>query len=171
MSWTDQPESERRCHDSPGAVSSTETVARITVRPLEPDGYVPFLRKDFFPPGKDFDNECGDSDGCSVERLGKLSAADIVAKSQARADQANARRTSKGKPANRAADGARTALVGTLRSIRLEDRPEEQILFVYDDGGEKNPDHAILRASPALTPEEGAALLLKVNNSFKGHIP
>jgi hypothetical protein len=38
------------------------------------------------------------------------------------------------------------ALAGAIRDIRTPENKDKQVLMIYDDGGEGDPGHAVLRA-------------------------
>ena len=167
MSWSGRSEAEPCCAGPLGAVSSNEEVARITIRPIGPPGYRAFTRSQFFPPANGvFNNECGQSSGCSVDRSNGLSDDDLRALSAARAEQRNLKRAEEGKPPSQAPEGAMVALVGSLRAIRMEERPNDQAVLIYDDPVPENDRHAVIRGREDIPEEERAAFLSKVEATF-----
>ena len=101
----------------------------------------PFKRSELFPPGKGgFSNECGDADGSSVVRCASLTDADIREKAAAQAR----------KRPGREQRGALVANVDHLRSIKLPEKPDEQVVFVYDDPLVSEHLHAVIRGCEAL---------------------
>lgn len=167
MSWTGRSDAEPCCEGTRGAVAADERLARITIRPARPQGYQPFNRRDLFPPATgQFSNDCGVADGLSVDRSNGLSEAEIVARSAARAATANARREAEGKPPSQSKDGAIIARAGRLRALRCDQRPDEQMVFVYDDPTPTNDRHAVIRCSVDIPDEERASFLARLQNLF-----
>lgn len=167
MSWTGRSDAEPCCEGARGAVAADERVARITIRPARPQGYQPFSRRDLFPPADgQFSNDCGMADGLSVDRANGLSEAEIVARSAARAATANARREAEGKPPSQSQDGAIIAHAGHLRALRRDQRPDQQMVFVYDDPTPTNDRHAVIRCSVEVPDEVRASFLARMQSLF-----
>lgn len=169
MGWTDRDDRQSKCEGPLGAVDDNERVARLVGTQVPNVGYNPFMRREFVPGPNGFDDTCGNSDGASVDRLLNLSEADVRARSAAKADSVNGRRIAQGKTANMTPDGALVAEVEALRALRVADYPE-QVVFVYDDPMDTNPQHAVIRVKPDLPATQLAGLIDDIRIAFSGKI-
>ena len=160
--WTRSSDDEQCCPSGLGAVESVETIARLTlIRTKEPLGYNPFNRRDLFSADDTPNNDCGNKDGCSVDRRDTLSDYIILKRSDDFAARGN----------NRVGNGAYLVKVETLRHHRLETMPNQQVLFVYDDPMPENAEHAVIRATNEVADEERGILLGDLKEYFsKNHL-
>ena len=161
--WTGSPDEEQCCPSALGAVGSDEMLARLTlIRTKEPFGYTWLKRQDLFPAHEAPNNDCGNKDGCSVDRRDTLSDDVLLKRSEDFA--ANGK--------NRIGDGAYLVKVETLRRHRLGTMPDRQVLFIYDDPMPKqNEEHAVIRASTEVPDEERGILIEDLKGHFaKSHL-
>lgn len=160
MSWTERPDSEDRCRGPMGAVAGRELVTRLlTNKNSEPSDLI-FKRSQMTRP-KQPSNDCGKSDGLSVDRCTELLRPEL----RARADHYAK------KVEGRISRGAIVACVQALRDLRLPGLEEQQLLFVYDDPitGE-NERHAVVRASPSVSPARFSELRQELFKRFHSRI-
>lgn len=144
MSWTERPDKEACCGEEPGAVRCEERVVKyLHSANLHPDTLA-FTRRDLQADRiAEPSNDCGDSHGCSVDRVGDASDAELLEKSEAYA------RAKEG----RAPCGGLVATVGALRRIPHQSAPEGAVR-VYDDPRADNDAHAVMRVSRRLSRPE-----------------
>lgn len=136
MSWTGRPDNQACCGDSPGAIDAKERVAHlIHSRNSEPPSSG--LKRDTLQPNGDFSNNCGDSDGLSVDRCDGLSIGQLRERSTNLAEIR----------VGRTARGARIASVQALRAIGFADDPNGRAVYVYDDPRNDNSEHAVIRVT------------------------
>lgn len=161
MDWSARPDDVPCCPGPDGAVAMQERLARLLhTRNIEPD-FDPLRRSEFFPKtGKPFSNTCGYADGCSVVRCNGLTENDVRQRCQAQAD----------KQPGRVQEGALVATAHDLRSIRLEDRPDEQVVFIYDDPTDSEPKHAIIRGKETLSRPDQDFLREQIRKAFSERI-
>jgi len=169
MPWTSRNEAAPCCAGEFGAVSSDEHVVRLRLKQYPQKGYSPFQRTDFFRTSPPF-NDCGQQEGCSVDRLLDLSDPQVRARSEAKAALSNQRSIDAGREPLMSGDGGLVACVADLRLVRREGAPAEQIIFVYDDARDDNPQHAVIRAADSVPDEERRSIIRKVELKFTGSV-
>jgi hypothetical protein len=137
MTWTGRPDDEPCCGDVPGAVAPQEAVARLIHSKIEVPAHSAFKRSELTcpDPGVEFDNACGNADGCSVDRSLSLTDPELCQ----RADTQAALRE------GRTGRGAYVAEVAALRAIIQPAQPAQRAVFVYDDPKPGNTQHAVIR--------------------------
>ena len=133
-------DSKDRCGPTPGRVGDDELIAKF-VSKSEWDSELGQLnesslsKRRLCPDGAKFDDQCGDSEGLSVQRSSAWSNQDTTAR-LAKFFEKNPE----------VAQCVVMAVTRTLRGIRLQDKPADQVVFVFDDSGEPGgTDHAIIR--------------------------
>lgn len=168
MNWTDDADDVVRCPGYTGAVLSDEFVINYRSPPNPPQGYNPFSRKGFVPPSGEAQwNECGNSYGVSVDRCVRVDQDLIADRAREFTERANALALSRGKNPTRTTGDPQVAIVGDVRSISIDDRSFKQVLFVYDDGDDENPLHAVMRCDPRIPPEYIAGMLDDLKDVFR----
>jgi hypothetical protein len=140
MTWTTTSEQVARCNGKFGRVQCKESVARHVHSkncPPERDEFEPIRRSELFPKKLEkVDNSCGNSDGISVDRIIELSDQELFKRGLDRVF---------GKE-DRQALGFLKACVHDLRRIRLDDAPNTQCVYVYDDPKPPNNEqHGVIR--------------------------
>lgn len=158
MGWTSWSESTARCAGGLGAVNVIESIARLLHSRIRVPHGDPFRRSELFHDDKTaFSNKCGESDGVSVVRCDTLSDDELCERSDV---QANRR-------PGRTGDGAIVALVRDLRSVEVDGRPGEQVVFIYDDPMPLEPLHAIVRGNRDLDRSEQALVRDRIRDAFR----
>ena len=143
MSWVGRPEARACCPGPHGPVRDDEQVARLLHDKIDQPEKARFQRDgQLFPPRKrTHSNQCAKQDGASVVRCSELTEDEIRAKAAAQARR----------QPDRISRGAVVARVAALRAIRLEDAPDRQVVFVYDDPiNPGEPLHAVIRVDDSL---------------------
>lgn len=138
--WTGHDDAKSRCGQN-GAVAAAESVGVFLFRKTD-ESEIPwdtfFRRKVLAAPDEKqtISNDCGNSSGLSVQRRrdGDSERVLEMAKEQA------------SKKVGRVSEGVATASVGVLRNIKLSDESKQRV-FVYDDGREGDPLHAVIRVA------------------------
>ncbi len=143
---TSQEESRHRCpcSDSPGPVADEEEVVRLLRDPESFDSKSGALTENAFKTSRmmrtkikpaERSEVCGDSWGESLQRSAITSGAKLaeMAHNFAR------------KPNQKIAPLA-VAKAGEIRAIRHEEKSQEQLLIVLDDGCDGDPGHTVMRA-------------------------
>lgn len=137
--WTTHPEAIPSCDPLSTAVGSEEEVARLLHSNIFDPAESRFTTSELFRGGSSYSNDCGESDGVSVDRSGELD------------EDALAKRTAILAGDNRQPKPPLFGLVGDIRAI-LVPNSKDQAFFVYDDPiDEVNLEHAVIRGSEAIT--------------------
>lgn len=160
MAWTSHLETLIRCGEDPGPLAPGELVARlIHARNSEPYQDM-LMRKDFFPPtgGRQISNDCGLSDGFSVDRCGALTDEDLRIRSAAQA----------AKQPGRESTGALIAHINELRAIRKTEAQGDQVVFAYDDPiTGQNREHCVLRVRADTSRVDWPDVRDKIRKAFR----
>ena len=131
--WTDHFENERRCEGGLGHVLDEEDVARLLHSGNSNPLRKALQKSEIFPHKNEVSNLCGESDGASVDRCSSLTTAEIRKRAVSFAGDKHT------------SEGALVGAVGDIRAVRVPGS-EMQCVFVYDDPGAKNREHAVIRA-------------------------
>jgi hypothetical protein len=140
-------EQQHRCADSPGPVGDGEELAHYLSSDETFDRNAGVAREAAFKTkrllGKDKyrSEECGDSWGESMDRIGQTSPNSMRARALEFGDR----------PGQQPAPVA-VVTAAAIRGIASPKEPSEQLLEILDDGCVADPGHAVLRARAGVSP-------------------
>jgi hypothetical protein len=157
MPWTTRCDATPCCGASPGCVNDNEPIARLLHSRIADPLSAAFNRDQLTRPDKPFSNVCGEADGCSVDRVAKLTQTQIRTRAVAMATLKD----------GRSAQGAVVALVSDLRAIPWPADPKGQAVYVYDDPMDTNPEHALIRVSQHVSRAEFQVVRKAILAAFK----
>ncbi len=139
-------DSQARCGSDPGRVKDEELLAKyVSVGDWDADALSlnesSLTSSHLCPKGGRFSDICGDSDGVSVQRAGSWTPETAAE---------NLHNFYQGKET--VPECVVMAKADDLRRIRLQDKPNDQVVFVLDDSGDPGGKyHAIIRMSKPRT--------------------
>lgn len=145
--WTDTPDGVASCSPDTVHVEDGEEIARLLHDKNSDSPKEKLKREELFAPKKDaVRNRCRDplgSHGASLVRSRGLSDSDL-------------RRLSKDYAEKKPAREPRGAVAGTaaaLRAVKSKLKPDQQMVFVYDDPTKDDVRHCVVRIADAGRPE------------------
>lgn len=157
MAWITRPDSEQRCPGDQGGVSDDEVVVRNATSSIA--DRLPFSRSDLVPPEArkgPTDNGCGSSHGGSVTRQGERTHPELLDAAEAYAKE----------KAGRTSLGVQIAAVLDLRHLSVVEQAGVQVVFVYDDPRDDDPQHAVVRIDETLTRPQQGDLITDLKDVF-----